>query len=221
MIRTIIIAAGEGTRWGNYTGVPKHQAVLNGERIIDRSCRLISKYTDDITVVANEDSYTNKYSKLYKPDLNQCFGEVDKFLSSRCLWSEDSRTIIFYGDVYFTEKAIEKIILNKKDDWTMFCRYGPSKTTGTEWGECFAVSFYPQHIKEADEKLNYIRSINIWRRGGWEWLRAMNGADLLLDRHMNRSVVIDDWTDDIDFPEDYDRMVKRMQECKDRGESID
>ena len=39
-----ILANGEGKRWGNYKGVPKHLIEIDGETLIDRTVRLLAKY---------------------------------------------------------------------------------------------------------------------------------------------------------------------------------
>ena len=37
----ILLAGGNQRRWNNYTGVPKHLAVVGGEPVIVRTCRQI------------------------------------------------------------------------------------------------------------------------------------------------------------------------------------
>ncbi len=220
MIRAILIAAGEGTRWGNYTGQPKHLANFNGERLIDRTCRqLRERGIIDVFVVANTGDYANENSTLFIPTLHPEYGDADKFLSSTELWDPQCRTIIFYGDVFFTDKALKKILEAERKDWTMFCRFGPSKVTGTPWGECFAISMLPEHHQEA---LTALEELAAWgipgrRVGGWEWLKRMNGVpynQLHLHKRHGRSVEIDDFTDDIDFPDDYDRLIDRLTKKK-------
>ena len=38
-MKILILADGEGKRWGNYKGVPKHLLEIDGERLIDRMIR--------------------------------------------------------------------------------------------------------------------------------------------------------------------------------------
>src|SRR5690606_1796938 len=114
--RAIIIAAGKGSRWNNYNGIDKHFLEIDGEPIIHRTVRLLNENgVDDVYVVGKDDRYKISGSQLYIPTLNPANYDADKFLSSKDLWLRDEgRTIVFYGDVYFTEMAI-KTILDFKD----------------------------------------------------------------------------------------------------------
>lgn len=40
-MKYIIMADGEGKRWGNYKGVPKHLITVEGETILERTIRLL------------------------------------------------------------------------------------------------------------------------------------------------------------------------------------
>ena len=49
----VIMAGGQEKRWRRYRGVHKHLIPIDGERILDRTVRLIRERTDaDITIVA-------------------------------------------------------------------------------------------------------------------------------------------------------------------------
>lgn len=220
-MKAIIIAAGKATRWNNYLGVPKHFIEIDSEPIIARTVRLLNKYNvADISVVANDDRYDIPGSSLYKPAINYADNaDADKFLSSRELWSKTGRTLVLYGDCFFTEEAIETIVNYNVREWTLFCRPHKSKITGAKWGECFCQSFYPEHI-EAHEKALY-RIVNLYKRkvinrcGGWEHYRAMMGRPdnmVRLPHTMSTNyVIIDDWTDDFDNPDDYNNWIERWK----------
>ena len=52
-VTAVVIAAGEATRWGAAFGIErKHHITIDGERIIDRTVRLIRQYTDVCYLVA-------------------------------------------------------------------------------------------------------------------------------------------------------------------------
>jgi MobA-like NTP transferase domain len=207
--RAIVIAAGEGSRWDDHEGVPKHLAVINGERLIDRTARLFSPHAE-VLVVGREPRYETPYSRRVPPRLNDRHFGADKFLSSRHLWNRDGRTLVLYGDVFFTEAAVRTIIEWPHRDWYLFGRFGPSRIYGGDRGECFAQSFYPDNIPD---HLAALRGIVVARRlrhissiGGWQHYRAMEGFNL--DAHLKgpRFVEIDDATDDLDYPEDLPRI---------------
>lgn len=213
----IIIAAGDATRWGNHLNTPKHLVEIDGVPIIRRTVALLNNrgYTN-IHVVGpkNDDRYMIEGSSLYIPTKNENNMDADKFLNSESLWNKKGRTVVLYGDVYFTEEAMDTITQYDQQSWTLFCRFTPSSYTGSIYGECFAQSFYSEDIKSHKENLLYIAELKregvIQRCGGWEHYRAMNGIrGKLLDEHHEYSlhVTIDDWTEDFDVPSDYDTFI--------------
>lgn len=218
-VKYIIICAGEATRWNNFMGTAKHFAVLNNEPILNRTIRLLDENNvapEDIYVVSKD--YSIDKVNNYHPKLNKNNHDADKFLSSKDLWNKDGRTVILYGDVYFSEYAIKTIVNEPCEYWRIFCRPTPSEITGTPYGECFAVSFYPHDHKLAKanlKKLIYLYKGSLLNRiGGWEWARIMAGVPIKhLDEHQDMLpvyITIDDETDDLDFPEDYLRLEKTV-----------
>jgi hypothetical protein len=219
----IIIAAGDATRWGNHLNVPKHLVKVDGEPILNRTIRLLNErgVTQVYVVGPDDDRYRIDGSELYIPKKNKHNLDADKFLNSEPLWNTDGRTIVCYGDVFFTDEAMDTIVFSEIKDWTLFCRFDKSTYTGTPWGECFAQSFYPEHIKQHKDALLHIAELRrhkkILRCGGWEHYRVMCGVeDSKLNKHFRHgnAVNIDDWTDDFDFPDDYNRFIKKWNNRK-------
>lgn len=213
--RYIVIAAGDATRWGDFMGVTKHFAVLNGEPVILRTIRLLIDNgvdTKDIHVVSKD--YQIDKVNNYRPKLKISNFDADKFLSSAPLWNKRGRTVILYGDVYFSEYAMNLIVNNTDTEWRLFCRPTASSITGTPYGECFAVSLHPQDHQYARARLNQLVHLYkgglLNRVGGWEWARLI--ADIKpskLKKHRSDLpvyITIDDETDDIDYPDDYIRL---------------
>lgn len=220
----IVIAAGDATRWSNYLGVPKHFIPIEGEPIIERTVRLLAEHPSHMEtyVVGPDDNYCIKGSHLYIPKKNPDHFGLDKFMNSMELWNPEGRTIIFYGDVYFTEDAIGWILEDDRRHFVLHARPFNSHITGTPWGECFALSFYhTDHVQIRDAMDRLIRlgaQRKIKRLGGWELYRAMLALvpDQLLGLHIVSSRNfndINDWTDDFDYPDDYDRFMKRRKEA--------
>jgi hypothetical protein len=207
----IVIAGGKGTRWNNHLGRRKHFIDIDGEAIIKRTIRLLKRYCQTIYVVANAKGYTISGSTLYRPKLNRKNYDADKFLNSQGLWNREGRTIVLYGDVYFTKDAIRHIMTHEPREWALFARFGPSDLTAKEYGECFAHSFYPEHIGEHRRALLKIVTAyskgDIDRCGGWEHYRSMEGLALQDHQRKGRFVEINDWTDDFDCPLDYDMWL--------------
>lgn len=211
-MRTLIIADGEGTRWGGHLGVPKHLAPFDGEPLIHRTIRQFSEL-GDVYVVTSDSRYPIPPAVQYAPTHNPDNFDADKFLNSQPLWNPDGRTVVAYGDVWFSDALVARISGFQKREWRLFARQKRSMITGTRWGECFAQSFWPEHHQEHYEALRKIvaayGSGKIKRCGGWEHYQAMQGLPLGRHRVRGRFVEHDDWSDDFDYPEDYDRWHRR------------
>lgn len=220
----IVIAAGEATRWAGAYGIArKHHIVIDGERIIDRTVRLIRRHTDVVYVVARpgDDGYDVPGALRVDAQLDPAFGDADKFLSSRALWNRHGRTVVVYGDCYFTSDAIRTIFTESRRKWLLFCRFGASTVTGATSGECWAQSFWPEHQRQHEQNLR--RIADLWRKGlikrcgGWEHARAMGGAtDDRLRKHRRYPcmVEISDSTEDFDLPRDLERWMVLHPDAK-------
>jgi len=112
------------------------------------------------------------------------------------------------GDVYFSDLALRKMFaLGAQRRYIAFGRYSASRVTGCKWGELFAHSFWPNQFDMLDHNLQIVsqaknRGIN--RPTGWMLLRSIQGTPM--GRHIVKQQwfhEINDWTDDIDFPDDY------------------
>lgn len=50
-MKYIILSDGKGTRWNNYLEITKQEVIINNERLIDRTIRMIlERSTDDIYI---------------------------------------------------------------------------------------------------------------------------------------------------------------------------
>lgn len=219
-IKAIMICAGDATRWGGYMNTPKHLIEIEGERLLDRTVRLLKErgIREIYTVVKRiTDEYYVKGAAQWVADLNpEENADADKFLSSKELWNKEGRTLVIYGDCYFTDEAMDTIVSHEGRAWHLFCRSQASEITGTPWGECFAQSFYPEDLERHEAALRRIAKLSkegvIKRCGGWEHYRAMIGrSDAQLRKHVMGDCYteINDWSDDFDYPKDYDEWKRR------------
>lgn len=221
-VNALIICAGDQTRWKNYLDTPKHLIKIEGEPILHRTVRLIKKFggvNTKIFIIAKNDNYKINETNLYIPKLNPKNYDTDKFLSSKELWNENGRTIIFYGDVWFSDDCIKKIFNFKKREWIAFSRKGRGKISGGLGGENFAFSFYDEYneytISCLRKVLNAYLQKKIHRCGGWELYREIIGLPPT-DKHIIKGslINIEDFTDDFDYPEDYEIWMRTRKEWK-------
>ncbi len=196
MKTVFILAAGDGTRWNNYRGAPKHSLVIEEEVLIERTYRQFSKYADKVIIVADEEQ---DFAETYIPVKNKAWKDIAKFWSSRDIWSE-GKNILVFADVYFTDEAVEAII-NDPYGLSFYLRSKGSHLTKKIWKEIWGIGFEGSSIPVLESTiLKIIESKENYSTGGWRLY-----DQLTQDRARFHSVEIDDWTEDFDFPEDIDR----------------
>ena len=206
--RVLILAAGDGTRWGNYRGVQKHELMIEGEKLIHRTARQFLSYTDDVYIVAKDSSYAYPGTKLFVPQENLEWLDFAKYYCTKELWSQD-RTILAFGDVYFTDYAIEKIMLDERE--ICFCFRSAIKSEVTGHGpEVFTFAFTGSQHEKVTAHLERLIADKTPPPGGRRTYKSLVRALQRPDYDNNDlHIDIDDWTSDFDFPEDLDEWEKR------------
>ena len=158
-------------------------------------------------MVGPDERYLVEGTRLYIPDSSKN-RELDKFASSMSEWDSFGVTVLVYGDVYFTDEAVQTIVSNH-GYWKYFCRSGPSSMTGKEAKEIFAIVFDSKNLETMEKailKLLPLESVT----GGWTLFRELTLGNPLVhpkDKRMfnyGRHVEIDDWTEDFDYPADLE-----------------
>lgn len=189
------MCAGKGTRWGNYKGVPKHLIEINGETLLGRTTRLL-KENGIKYLITSEDERYKQYGKVIPQSYHDC--EVDRFEPFT-----DREVVYLYGDVYYTEEAIKTIINTPTNDILFF---GSNE-------EIFGVKIKNRKLfyehKDRVKRLYLKGKIN--RCIGWEVYRSINNIPYnqhLITEHYK---LIQDETDDIDYPSDYEKFVKERE----------
>lgn len=217
-MRAVVMAGGIGSRWGNHRGVPKHLVDIDGEPLLVRTVRqLRDRDVADVVVLAPPDRrYDVPGGWVARPTFAGC--DTDKFLSTVEWWTVDSPTVIVYGDVYLSDAAADALCAAAAP-MAWVGRSGPSSWTGCPWGELFGVTVTPPGHGLLAAAIIGVRGLLlaslIPRGGGWEVYRHTQG--LPLDPDSDRIdadfVEIDDWSDDFDYPEDYERWIDRRARC--------
>lgn len=213
------MAGGEGTRWGNHLGVPKHLVSIEGETLLARQVRqLRDRGVADVVVLGPPDGdarYLTKGALLVPTGFHS--GDTDKFVATMQWWTPKASTVIVYGDCWLSDTAMDRLTETPDDAFRFVGRENPSPVTGCPWGELFGVTVTPAGHEPVRQAIVHVRSElaagRIPRGGGWEVYRATQGLDLHPDSHqiVGNFVDVSDWSDDFDFPDDLDRWVERRK----------
>ena len=214
---------------------PKHLVAINGIPLLQRNINLFNKYFNHTTyyVSIRDTTLINTYNvhkkitfyisdtifENYDPPYKTLIPFLNKY-------NED--VLILLGDVLFSEDCVKKIYENSlKKNFNVFGRKTSSSITGCAWGELFAF-YIPQEFKEYF--INGVNKINdlyiekkLTRFSGWEIISYIYAEDkdhpdihtIILDilekkKYPESFVVIDDETEDFDFPNDYVMYLKRI-----------
>jgi len=219
-MRVIIMAAGRGTRWNNYLGVPKQLAKIDGEPILYRTIRLLKE--NGITDIAVTVSEKNCFGDLLgaKEIVGKSELELDRFKNAE----KNNPDVILYGDVFYTEKAIKTILSTECDKTIFFGRSGNNLLTGKKHGELLAVKTDKAFFKKVNELYEIAPSMS--RCIGWELYNYVVYGEAhrfspqkkMKEKGMLKDFIeINDWTDDFDYPIDYDNFIERYERlvCRD------
>ena len=208
---------------GVYENFKQHKALtkINGERLIDRTIRLLKENNvEDIYVSATDPNFIDykilKHNNTYKYEDGNVSGKEEGYWVD-AYYPTDKPCIYLHGDVYYSEDAIKKIL-----------NYNPKVNTmiGNQWalnenhdkvGEPFGWIIVDQEkFRNAINKCKQLQDKGKIERGyaiSWELYEVLNGYDIndfIIDKETY--LVIDDETDDIDYPEQIEILNKKVSD---------
>lgn len=215
--KVLILGQGTGRRWDRagrpFLGQPKHLLRIDGESLVARAVRLFGEAGCEVVLFAPDDErYPSPRQQLANPFPTNT--EQDKLLGTREHWNTTGRTIIAWGDCYYTEEAVRTITQHPSEELHYFRRPAASEITGHPWDESFAISWGPQDAElveriarevVADRKSGRLRSDHIRSHLAKLLGRPYEPASHVAET--DRQTVIDDWTDDFDRPSEWVNWV--------------
>lgn len=209
-----------GGFYQNFKETPKHLSVVKGERIVDRTIRLLNKngIKDENIYISSNDSIFDtcgvkrlEHHNSYRYDNDVLTGYwLDAFYP---YFEKNCKVTYIFGDVYFTEEAIRKIVNYKTDKNVLFGTGIAKNKEHNNWGEPFAyiVNDYETFMKSIEDvkklqdegKTDRIALV-------WELYRYLNDLDINKQQVLDETYIcIDDGTIDIDEPEQIQILNNR------------
>jgi choline kinase len=115
-MKYIIMADGKGTRWNNHQNIPKHFVEVDGETILARVVRLLRTFDSaaDVIITSHDPRYEIQGARRYEPQNNVL--EIDRFTAELI----ENDVCFLYGDTYYSEEAMKKIVTYQNGDVTFF-----------------------------------------------------------------------------------------------------
>jgi len=225
------MAGGNGDRWRNYLGVPKHLIVIEGCTILERQVRMLRKRgVSDIAIVGPRvyDERYHVHGTTYFPSSTTLPPELALLhpdgAVNNALVSEGRRSIILLGDVFYTDEAMDKICFNENEQ--SFNWYGRPGESGASdewynWGELWAIVLNPEVLDLFRASVLCIARDDIARTREIYTLMA-SAVDPTYKRPNCKtpvSCVIDDDTNDFDYPFVYNAWLARRirNRCVEKG----
>ena len=204
----------------NFWETPRQLLNIGGERVVDRTIRLLRKFgVDDICITSNNPAFDScGVPRLTHP--NSYVSEQEGKNSGYWLDAfypdfTDKEVCFIFGDVYFTENAIKTIVNYKASTDTLFGTGIARNALHKNWGEPFAykVVDYP-HFMEAVREVKELQDKGKLKRVAlvWELYRYLNGLDVNVQSVKDDTyIVIDDITMDMDSPDAAAKMKSKIE----------
>lgn len=193
------MADGKGSRWNNYKDVPKHLVEIDGEVILARTVRLLKKYdpNSEIIITSHDKRYEFDGSTRYEPKNNVL--EIDRFTYELI----ENNICFLYGDTYYTEEAIQKIVNTNTDDLLFF---GNNKSIVAI--KVRDANLFKKHIDNVKE-LFLVGKINNCK--GWQVYQSYMNLEFDKKQITDKFIVLDERTMDYNTPEDYDNYANKRK----------
>jgi choline kinase len=199
-MKYIIMADGKGSRWNNYKNIPKHLVEVEGEVLLERTVRLINELdpSSKVIITSHDKRYEFEGSTRYEPKNNIL--EIDRFTYELI----EDNVCFLYGDTYYTEETMEKIINTDTDELLFF---GNNKSI---------VAIKVKDSKVFKENINKVKELflknEIKNCKGWQVYQSYQNLEFDKKQIGDRFVIVDKKTMDYNTPEEYEnKSIKRMR----------
>lgn len=202
---------------------PRHLFKINGEVIVERTIRLLKENgIKDIAISTDNPAFEYIGVPILKHENNytaRCYNDADGFWCD-AFYPTNEPTCYLFGDVYFSDEAIKKIVETKTDDIELFGSTPPfSYYYCKNWVEPFALKVEDtDHLKRAIQKTRDLdKQGKFWRLPiVWELWNVIKDLPLQKDEndYTYNYTAINDYTVDIDYKNDVEkieRMIKIMK----------
>lgn len=203
-MKYIIMCGGQYQRWST----PRHLVKVNGEVILERTIRLLRENgVEDIAISSNNPIFGVWGLPLLMHENSYNANGYDNFTGYWCdaFYPTDEEVCYIFGDVYFSPEAIKTIVETDTDDIEFFASAPPFPPEYRKpWAEPFALKVKnTEHLKNAISLTKQYQDQGLFKRKPimWELWQVIQATPLNQINYHNYTV-INDYTCDIDYPEE-------------------
>lgn len=185
---------------------------IDGETILHRTVRQLNDRGVTPTLITRHQELVDVVSdlriKLFAPGDEGAAAVLGR--SSCHLWDDNGDNLILLGDVRFSDAAMDTVLAPVRS-WTAFLRFGPRSGSRVIGGEVWGVGFPGRDTLRYRDLLDELH----YEFGGhehasfWYQYRMWNCADAHDHRVFRHHVIIDDETEDFDYPSDLEAWLKK------------
>ena len=191
-----------GSNHGYVNCVPRQLVTINGERILERTIRLLRENSiTDICITATDPAFDDV-------DVDKiCYDSTGPWI--RCFPYITKPTTFIFGDVYFSEQAIKTIVDTQTDSIEFFASAPPfAPNYPKPWAEPFA--FKVENVAAFNTAVNNVHVLlnkGAFRRDpiAWELWQVIRGTNINQIDFTNYTA-INDYTSDIDTETDVEKL---------------
>lgn len=206
----VIMCGGEYRTWQK----PRQLLEINGEPIIQRTVRLLKENGVEPYISTNNEIF-KQFAPLLKHNNRYIAGRQNNNGKwTDCFYPTDDPTCYIFGDVAFSPEAIETIVKTQTDDIEFFASSPPfDKRYIKPWAEPFALKVEDQeHLKRAIRETEEYYHQGKFKRKPimWELWQVIKGTEL--NQIVPNYKIINDYTCDVDNPEDLIKLKKQIGE---------
>jgi NDP-sugar pyrophosphorylase family protein len=196
--------------------IPRQLLEINGKPLIERTIGLLKENgIEDILISASDERF-KKYGEVYTPGDKYKYGKGKGYWLNAFPYELLKEPVCFiWGDVYFSEEAIKRIVNTEAKKDLFFCSYkNNDKRYIKKWDEPFAYKVkdpenFKKHIeicKKAKDDGTAVREPIIW-----EVYRSIHGLDINKHIMTDDYVPINDYTCDIDAIDDLEKIKEALK----------
>ena len=191
-MKYIIMADGKGTRWANYSGIPKHLIEIDGETLLARTVRLLKEFDAgcEVIITSHDERYEVAGATRYEPKNN--IYEVDRFTEELI----EDNVCFLYGDTFYSEEAVREITGTPADGGILF--FGNAKSiVAVKAADGGLLKHHVDRVRQLFIEGKIEKCI------GWQVYQSYMNLPFGEKKIAGRFVVLADGTQDFNTPEDY------------------